>query len=136
MVPKVAAHSPAPQEGGIPDDELGFRPFGRTEAFGALAPLGDGVVVPLTQLVRRDLVVAADTIRQWSRSGAPEMGSLIDPQQAAVLSQMREVLSKMLEWEGYREVITMLRDIIRLQQELQRETQEALEDRADDVFDD
>jgi len=98
--------------------------------------LGEGVVAPLAQLVRRDLVVAADTIRQWSRSGGPEMGSLIDPQQVAVLSQMREVLSKMLEWEGYREVINMLRDIIRLQQELQRETQEALEDRADDVFDD
>lgn len=98
--------------------------------------LGDGIVAPLAQLVRRDLVMAADTIRQWSRSTSPETASSVDPQQVAVLSQMREVLANMLEWEGYREVINMLRDIIRLQQELHRETQEALEDRADDVFDD
>jgi hypothetical protein len=98
--------------------------------------LGDGIVTPLKQLVRRDLGLAADTIRQWSRSRSPQTASLIDPQQVAVLAQMREVLANMLEWEGYREVINMLRDIIRLQQELHRETQEALEDRADEVFED
>ncbi len=98
--------------------------------------LGDGIVAPLKQLVRRDLGVAADTIRQWSRSQLPETASLVDPQQVAVLAQMREVLANMLEWEGYREVINMLRDIIRLQQELHRETQETLEDRADEVFED
>lgn len=98
--------------------------------------LGDGIVTPLKQLVRRDLVIAADTIRQWSRSHSPEAASLVDPQQVAVLAQMREVLANMLEWEGYREVINMLRDVIRLQQELHRETQEALEERADEVFDD
>jgi hypothetical protein len=98
--------------------------------------LGERIVSPLQELVRRDLVVAADNIRQWSRSQSEELASRVDPQQVAVLSQMREVLSNMLEWEGYREVIQMLRDIIRLQRELHRETREVLEDRADDVFDD
>ena len=42
----------------------------------------------------------------------------------------------MIQWEGYQEVVTMLRDIIRLQQELRAETQTTLEKEASDVFDD
>jgi hypothetical protein len=98
--------------------------------------LDDGVVAPLARLVRRDLARAADTIRQWAREASTEKASLIDPQQVALLSQMRGVLANMLQWEGYQEVVNMLRDIIRLQQELHTETTETLEDRADDVFDD
>jgi len=96
--------------------------------------LGELIVDPLTQLAKRDLVAAADTIRQWSREGSAQKASRIDPQQVAILSQMRAVLANMIQWEGYQEVVKMFRDIIRLQQEIHGETKDALEDQARDVF--
>ncbi len=98
--------------------------------------LGDGIVAPLTELAKRDLVSAADAIRRWSRAGDGETADQIDPQQAAILVKMRTVLENMVQWEGYQEVVGMLRDLIRIQQQLRQETQEALEDQASDIFDD
>jgi hypothetical protein len=98
--------------------------------------LGEGIVAPLTQLARRDLVAAADNLRQWSREGSAEEAALVDPQQVAILSQMRAVLASMIQWEGYQEVVNMLRDIIRLQHELHTETSDTLQEQAGEVFDD
>ncbi len=98
--------------------------------------LGNGIIEPLTRLAKRDLVAAADMIRQWSRKGSAQKASLIDPQQVAILSQMRTVLACMIQWEGYQEVVKMLRDIIRLQRNLHTETRSTIEDQAGEVFDD
>jgi hypothetical protein len=98
--------------------------------------LQEGIADPLAQLARRDLITASDTIRRWSRDRAPETASLIDAQQIAVISQMRAVLAHMIQWEGYQEVVNMLRDIIRLQKELGDEAERALLESASDVFDD
>ena len=112
--------------------------------------LGGGIVDPLTSLAKRDLVTAADTLRQWARSSsdtdAQEKASLtspgalgalpVDTQQAAILTQMREILANMIQWEGYQEVVSMLRDILRLQEELRTETRESLQEQGGDVFDD
>ncbi len=98
--------------------------------------LGERIVEPLTKLSKRDLVAAADTIRQWSRNLQAETASKIDPQQVGVVAQMREILKNMIQWEGYQEVVNMLRDIVRLQNDLSDETKKALEDQAKDIFDD
>lgn len=102
--------------------------------------LGDGVVDPLTQLAKRELVTTADTLRQWTRTASQgesaEKAALVDAQQVAILLQMREILANMIQWEGYQEVVSMLRDILRLQQELRSETNESLQGQAGDVFDD
>jgi hypothetical protein len=98
--------------------------------------LGEGIIAPLTRLTRRDLISAADVIGRWSREMTPAGASAIDPQQVALLSQMRAVLSRMIQWEGYQELISMLRDIIRLQRALQTETKDVLQKQAGDVFDD
>ena len=109
--------------------------------------LGEGIVDPLTSLAKRDLVTAADTLRQWARmssdTDAQEKASLtstpalsIDAQQAAILAQMREILANMIQWEGYQEVVSLLRDILRLQEELRAETRESLQEQGSDVFDD
>lgn len=97
--------------------------------------LGERIVKPLTRLAKRELVAGADIIRQWSRRGTAERASLVDPQQVEILSQMRSVLENMIEWEGYQEVVSMLRDIIRLQQELQKETKTTLQEQGHDIFD-
>jgi DNA-binding IscR family transcriptional regulator len=97
--------------------------------------LGNRIAEPLTELSRRDLPRAADQIRQWSRDGSTQTASQIDPQQVALLSQMRQILANMIQWEGYQEAVTMLRDILRLQNELRSETQKAVEKQGSDVFD-
>ena len=86
--------------------------------------------------VSHESSAAADSIQQWSREASPEQASLVDPQQVAILSQMRAVRANMLQWEGYQEVVTMLRAIIHLQKELQSEAKRALQDQASEVFDD
>lgn len=98
--------------------------------------MGQEIAEPLAAMLRRDFPLAADTIRQWSRDGSAETGSLVDPQQVALLSQMRAVLANMIEWEGYQEAVTMLRDILRLQGELRDETERAAERNAGELFDD
>lgn len=98
--------------------------------------LGDGIIKPLERLLRRDLVTAADTLRQWARERSPERASTVDPQQVVLLYEMRLVLARMLQWEGYHEVVNMLRDILRLQRELNKETKDALLEDTGDLFDD
>jgi len=98
--------------------------------------LGGAIVEPLTRLARRDLVIAGDTIRRWSRDVSAETASGVDPQQVAIVQQMREVLANMIQWEGYQEAVNMLRDILRMQSELEAETQRAIENQAGDIFDD
>ncbi len=97
--------------------------------------LGAGIVEPLTKLTQRNLPAAADAIRVWARALDPEAASNVDPKQAVILAHMQEILEKMIQWEGYHEVVSMLRDILRLQEELRTETKQALESQADDIFD-
>lgn len=98
--------------------------------------LGDGIIAPLAQLARREMVIAADTQRQWGRDGSSEVAARVDPQQAEIVTQMRSVLATMIQWEGYQEVVNLLRDIVRLQGELNVETKKAFESEGGDVFDD
>jgi hypothetical protein len=42
----------------------------------------------------------------------------------------------MLQWEGYQEAVNMLRDILRLQNELRTETKDAAQQQGSKVFDD
>ena len=61
---------------------------------------------------------------------------MADPQQVALLSQMRAIVANMLQWEGYQEAVNMLRDILRLQNELRTETKDAAKEQGTGVFDD
>ena len=98
--------------------------------------LGDDIIDPLTMLARRDLVAEADALRSLAEEGTVTRAAKIDPEQERIIDEMRRILSRMLEWEGYQEVVNMLRDIIRLQEELQEETRAQLGDQVKDVFDD
>ena len=96
--------------------------------------LGGGIVEPLTDLALRDFVTAADTIREWSRDASKETALRIDGQQVALLKQMRAILANMIQWQGYQEAVSMLRDVLSLQEELKRETNEKLKKEGKDVF--
>ncbi len=96
--------------------------------------LDEGVVRPLNRLVRRDLVSAADRLRRIERDPDPETAAAADAGQVAVLNEMREILSSMLKWEGFQEAVTMLREIVRLQQGLRDETLDEIERRAAEIL--
>lgn len=98
--------------------------------------LGDDIIDPLTMLARRDLVTAADALRSLAEDGTIARAADVDPRQERLIGEMRRILSRMLEWEGYQEVVNMLRDIIRLQEELKEETRARLGEQVKDVFDD
>jgi hypothetical protein len=49
---------------------------------------------------------------------------------------MHAVLARMIQAEGYHELVDMLRDIIRLQEELSEETAKSMSDTAGDMFED
>ena len=98
--------------------------------------LGLEIAEPLSRLTARVLPEAADTIRRWSHDPQGEVGSMVDAQQVALLSQMRAILANMLQWEGYQEAVNMLRDILRLQNELRTETKDAAKQQGTGVFDD
>ncbi len=98
--------------------------------------IGQGIVEPLAELARRDLVNAADQLRRFARDDGSEDGAGVDASQARVLQKMREVLAHMIQWEGFQEALTLLREIVGLQKELNQETQREVERQGADVFDD
>jgi hypothetical protein len=98
--------------------------------------LGPGIVEPLTELARREMSDAGDLLRSMSTSLSQESASQVDPVQAAILAKMRTILANMLQWEGFQETVTMLREILRLQKELSEETNEEIERNAGGLFDD
>ena len=96
--------------------------------------LRDGVVEPLTQLTRRSLPAAVDLLRALGRRGTPESATEADRAQASVLADMRSILANMLKWEGFQEAVTMLREILRLQGELNEETRDEIDRRAAELL--
>ncbi len=97
--------------------------------------LGGMIVEPLAELARRDLTLAGDAIRAWSRDASPEMAGQIDAQQVVLLAKLRGILSHMIQWQGYQEAVTMLRDILRLQEELKTETKNRVKEEGKGIFD-
>lgn len=114
---------------------LGERRVNRLDTNEEKERLSGQIIDPLGQLVTRDMVVAADALRRWTRESAAETSKIVDGQQAEIIGKMREVLATMVQYEGYQEVVNMLRDIMRLQGELNTETRERAQSEADDVFD-
>ncbi len=98
--------------------------------------LQDGIITPLTDLGARELSQAADLIRQLGREPSMEIARQIDPQQDRILYEMQSVLDHMLKWEGFQQAVTLLREIMQLQKDLNVETQAEIEAGTDDVFDD
>ena len=87
-------------------------------------------------LAKRDLINAADQLRRLGRNDGSEDSRLVDQAQERLLAKMREVLGKMIQWEGFQETLTLLREIVARQKELNGETQAKIESQGADVFDD
>jgi hypothetical protein len=96
--------------------------------------LSAGVVEPLDELARGQLLAAAEAMDALGQNPTDEGLQQVDDQLRAILQTLRSVLANMLKWEGYNEAVSLLRDIIQLQGEVHQETQEALERQLEDIF--
>lgn len=96
--------------------------------------LGEGIVAPLAALATVHMPEAADLIDRFARGSADVDAARADAAQAAVLDGLNAVLSRMLKWEGLNEAASMLREILKLQGDLNRQTQEELDRQIERLF--
>ncbi len=89
--------------------------------------VGRRIVRPLESLHRSDIPTAAERIELFARERTAETFADARAAQERILALMRTVLADMLQWEGFQEAITLLRDIQKLQSEISRETDQRIE---------
>lgn len=91
------------------------------------------VIEPLQRISEADIPAAASAILEARDGGEPQADAALDSQ-VQVESAMRQVLDQMLEWEGYREVIGLLEQIIAEQASVHDQTRSQIEDRLEDIL--
>ena len=96
--------------------------------------LANRIIQPLETLGRKDMTEAADALGAIARGDAGADLIAIDPEQARIVETMRRILSQMLQWEGFHEAVAILRDVIKTQSNLNRETDEELKRRIQEIF--
>ena len=96
--------------------------------------LDGGVIRPLRRLIETDVPAAAEGIERLQAAYTADRADEVQQQQRRLVQSMYAVLANMLKWEGYGEAVAALRDIIRLQGNLNRETQEQLQREIERMF--
>lgn len=89
--------------------------------------LSGRIIEPLEALARSYIPRTVEQITALRQGATADRLAEVNASMSEILRQMRQILSNMLEWEGYREAIGILREIIAQQQELRGSTLEAVE---------
>ena len=92
------------------------------------------VVQPLASLTREAIPAAARVLGELRHAVDAELRASGLAAQDDILQQMRDILANMLEWEGYREAVTLLEAVIDAQADLRTGTLEALEWQLEDIL--
>lgn len=96
--------------------------------------LGGGVIAPLSRLADTTVVDAATGLERMEADPSPAAIDERRGEAEAILASMRAILANMLRWEGYNEAVGLMRDVLRLQSDVNRETQAEIERRLDALF--
>lgn len=96
--------------------------------------LAEQVVAPLETLARNVMPEAAVEISAFG--GEPAAAEALLADQDAMIRQMERILSSMRQWEGFREAVKLLEEIIAMQEEVRGETNEALDAQLRGILDD
>lgn len=91
--------------------------------------LGRGVIKPIGELARQTMPEAAQAIEALIQNRSPEAIRRARDLEDLILAQMNMILSRMLQWERFQEAVILLRDVIRMQEDVYQETEKAIEDR-------
>ncbi|MBU0640914.1 MAG: hypothetical protein KKB50_18775 [Planctomycetes bacterium] len=87
------------------------------------------IVLPLDTLGQELMPAAATTLTELRVDASRARRESWSQQQATIIRALRAILANMLEWEGYRETIALLREIVTEQHDVRAATLEALERR-------
>ncbi len=85
------------------------------------------VAAPLERLGRQRMPAASEKISGLRREAGPEAVQTTLADQDDLLREMRAILANMLEWEGYRDVVALLREVLSRQEDVHAATLRALE---------
>jgi len=96
--------------------------------------LGTGVISALGRLITTDVVEAADIGDRLRRRFDGAMADDLERRQTRIVQSMYAILANMLKWEGYNEAVTLLQDIVRLQGDLNKQTQARMEQEIERLF--
>lgn len=96
--------------------------------------LGTGVIAALGRLITTDVVEAADLGDRLRRRFDGAMADDLERRQTRIVQSMYAILANMLKWEGYNEAVTLLQDIVRLQGDLNKQTQSRMEQEIERLF--
>jgi len=96
--------------------------------------LEDGVIVPLGRLITTDVVEAADTADRLRTRYDAAIADDLERRQTRIVQTMYAILANMLKWEGYNEAIALLQDIVKLQDDLNKQTQGRMEQEIERLF--
>ncbi len=89
--------------------------------------LEGSIIDPLDDLARRLMPAAAEAIDRLARNPSQPMRESADDAQRAVNRQMELILANMVKREGFQEAIALLREVMKIQDELNEETEDAIE---------
>mgnify|MGYP001204875150 CR=1 FL=1 len=90
--------------------------------------LDGGVIVPMRRLINTDVPAIAEQIEQLRQNYEPDSAAKVVSAQTELVRSMYAILANMLKWEGYDEAVSILRDIIRLQGDMNQDTQRRLQE--------
>ena len=113
--------------------------YSELEINGLLSPtvrkrLGVGVIESLRTLISEQIPLAGDEIDRLRDGLDPERQRSVEMQVSAILARMQDILADMLKWEGYNEAVTLLQDILRLQEDVSQDTRRELERELEALF--
>lgn len=92
------------------------------------ARLGGGIIEPMGRISRTRMPTAAEGLDALSREVLPETLETAKAAQDAVLAEMNRVLANMQKWEGFQEAIALLREVLKMQGNLNEEIEKRIEE--------
>jgi len=96
--------------------------------------IGERIVLPLEKLAVGTMPAASAVIAELRREANRARVRTLPDQQADILRQMRAILANMLEWEGYREAVALLQEVIATQTDIHTATVETLEQQLEEIL--
>jgi hypothetical protein len=113
---------------------LGEMQINKVARVGDERRIGQRISAPLQELGANVMPAASADINRLRGAEALALVEALPLRQADILRQMQAILANMLEWEGYREIVVLLQEIIDTQTAVHADTIRALEQELEDIL--
>jgi hypothetical protein len=116
------------------EEILGEMRINKVSRSGDERRIGQRIAAPLEKLGADMMPLVSRGIAELRRAASRTQAEALSEQQADILREMQAVLANMLEWEGYREAVALLREIIATQTDVHAATVEMLKQQLRDIL--